>query len=68
MTVTFFVLNYTPGGNTTQGGKGGISAYDRGEGEVHAAHKYLTMHTHILQKIFADLLKVTTRHKEQTSP
>ena len=25
-------------------------------------------HTHILQKFVADLLKVPTRHKEQTSP
>ena len=25
-------------------------------------------HTHILQKFVADLLKVTTSHKEQTSP
>ena len=45
-----------------------MSGYDKGEGEVHAAHTHLTVHTHILQKFAADLLKVTTSHKEQTSP
>ena len=42
MTVTFFVLNYTPGGNTTQGGKGGTAGCAQAEGEGPAAHTHST--------------------------
>ena len=42
-----------------ESGGNNISVYDQGGEEVPA---------HILQKFVAGLLKVTTSHKEQTSP
>ena len=63
-----FILNYSPGEVFQKALKyhpkrrGGISEYDKGEGRVYAA-----MHT-FLQKFVAVLLKVTTSHKDQSSP
>ena len=48
--------------------KGGLSGYDKSEGWWCMQNTNFTMHTYILQKFVADLLKVTASHKEQTSP
>ena len=40
--LTFFILNCKPGWNTTQGGKGRISGYDKSEGEVYTAYTHFT--------------------------
>ena len=58
MMMTFFILNCRPGEILPKEEKG---EYGKGEGEVHTAYAHFT-------KFVADLLKVTTNHKEQTSP